>query len=85
MKAIILVLAVFASTAALAQQKAPIQQIDDEPQIQYISWCEDNKVVFENEKQQLIVQADCNQYQMTCTLMSKSRLHLTQFFAYCAK
>lgn len=85
MKSLALLAVIFGSTVAMAQQqKAPIQMID-EPIVEYVSWCEDNKVVYENEKGEILVQADCNQYQSKCTMIQKSRFHLTQYFAYCAK
>lgn len=51
----------FKALIVLALISPVLSVADFEPEIQYLSWCQGNKIVAENESREIVVKADCGE------------------------
>lgn len=64
MKYLIIALTITLSNLAMASEFSRFEQ--DEPAVEYRSWCEDNKVMTSNAHGKLIEWQDCQQDKLEC-------------------
>lgn len=74
MKSLILALLLVSGSAiAQASQEAALGFEPSEHQVQYLSWCEDNKVMTLARDGQLSVLANCSETGLTCKTLESYR------------
>lgn len=58
---------------------------EDDFQIEFISWCEQEKVMHYNDKGDVEVRFDCAEYGQSCKTYSFTRWYRTTYVAACEK
>ncbi len=83
MKALLAAL-LLVSSSAMAQNDVSYSRSSDELQIDFISWCEENNVMGQDQQGNNYVRANCSEQGLTCKTYSSYRHHRTIYTAACA-
>lgn len=85
MKSTILAIAlVLGSASAMAQDKVVSMTYDNYP-VEFLSWCDGNKVVAQNPEGKLYVRANCEEAGLVCKVYDAYRFGSVFYSANCEK
>ena len=84
MKSVILAIAlVLSSTAAMAQNRVVFGGMKDDLRLEFLSWCEGNKVMAENEEGKNYVRTNCEDQGQVCKVYDAYKFGTVLYSAAC--
>ncbi|MFP5520595.1 MAG: hypothetical protein ACLGGX_11875 [Bdellovibrionia bacterium] len=83
MKKMIVAVLVLASSVAAQANDYSLNMADEV--VDYLSWCDQNKVVSMDDKGQMQVKADCSDEGLSCKTIQRRTVNGTYYYGACVK